>query len=351
MIQTGASRDTLDLTHLVFNAGNVGRLKGMSWTPVVAGDSIEIDAVGAIRLSPLRRGLAIDSCVDFFTFYIPYRHIYGDAWINLMKSGVSGTPLPSVPSSPRTNATGYLGVTAAKGNHIPKFLHQGYLNIYNNYFKAPWMPDRAEANPSDLAELDSRLGFRCCHLKSIWTAPLPPATQTSKNMTTGATTLDIMGLKAQYAQLQTEQERLFFMSRYRDIVKSFGGSTYYDADMRPLLLMRSNFWASGYDIDGTDQVSLGQFSGRVQQPFKHSVPRFYVPEHGFVFTLALLRFPPTCTEETHYLVGKPQLGYSDIAADPAIVANLPPREIAMDTLFRGFAGKPDIKIKVAKCIG
>src|SRR5207244_13638129 len=43
----------------------------------------------------------------------------------------------------------------------------------------------------------------------------------------------------------------------------------------PLLVMRSNLWASGYDVDGTDQTSLGQFSGRVQQTYKHSVPRFF----------------------------------------------------------------------------
>src|SRR5688572_31282899 len=48
---------------------------------------------------------------------------------------------------------------------------------------------------------------------------------------------------------------------------------------RVLLVMRSNLWASGYDVDGTDQTSLGQFSGRVQQTYKHSVPRFFVPEH------------------------------------------------------------------------
>src|SRR5438067_9946476 len=39
---------------------------------------------------------------------------------------------------------------------------------------------------------------------------------------------------------------------------SFGGKTSYDADNRPLLVMRSNLWASGYDVDGTDQTSLGQ---------------------------------------------------------------------------------------------
>src|SRR5262249_41734564 len=51
----------------------------------------------------------------------------------------------------------------------------------------------------------------------------------------------------------------------------------YESDNRPLLVMRSNLWASGYDVDGTDQTSLGQFSGRVQQTYKHSVPRFFVP--------------------------------------------------------------------------
>src|SRR2546430_12493203 len=59
------------------------------------------------------------------------------------------------------------------------------------------------------------------------------------------------------------------MQRYHDVISSFGGKTSYDADNRPLLVMRSNLWASGYDVDGTDQTSLGQFSGRVQQTYKH----------------------------------------------------------------------------------
>src|SRR5437764_3016830 len=77
--------------------------------------------------------------------------------------------------------------------------------------------------------------------------------------------LDIMGLQAAYANLHTDQERDYFMQRYHDVISSFGGKTSYDADNRPLLVMRSNLWASGYDVDGTDQTSLGQFSGRVQQ--------------------------------------------------------------------------------------
>src|SRR5437879_8726783 len=75
--------------------------------------------------------------------------------------------------------------------------------------------------------------------------------------------------------------------------------------------MRSNLWASGYDVDGTDQTSLGQFSGRVQQTYKHSVPRFFVPEHGTMFTLALVRFPPTATKEIQYLNAKGALTYTE----------------------------------------
>src|SRR5438477_3505911 len=75
----------------------------------------------------------------------------------------------------------FLGTINPDTNKIPKHLFQGYLNIYNNYFKAPWMPDRTEANPNELNQDDARYGFRCCHLKNIWTAPLPPETKLSRS--------------------------------------------------------------------------------------------------------------------------------------------------------------------------
>src|SRR5690242_21796171 len=107
------------------------------------------------------------------------------------------------------------------------------------------------------------------------------------------------------------------MQRYHDVISSFGGKPSYDADDRPLRVMRSNLWASGYDVDGTDQTSLGQFSGRGQQSYRHSVPRFFVPEHGTMFTPALVLFPPTATEELHYPNAKGALTYTDRAAHPA----------------------------------
>src|SRR5215208_4596595 len=136
-IQTGSERMPHDLSHLGFLAGQSGRLITISSPPVIAGDSFEMDAVGALRLSPLRRGLAIDSTVDTFTFYVPHRHVYGEQWIKFMQDGY-------------IDHAAFLGTINPDTNKIPKHLFQGYLNIYNNYFKAPWMPDRTEANPNEL---------------------------------------------------------------------------------------------------------------------------------------------------------------------------------------------------------
>src|SRR5690625_6522036 len=95
-IQTGAERMPHDLSYLGFLAGQIGRLITISTTPVIAGDSFEMDAVGALRLSPLRRGLAIDSTVDIFNFYVPHRHVFGYQWIKYMKVGIIDTPLPTL---------------------------------------------------------------------------------------------------------------------------------------------------------------------------------------------------------------------------------------------------------------
>src|SRR5205823_2167603 len=95
-IQTGAERMPHDLSHLGFLAGQIGRLITISTTPAIAGDSFEIDAVGDLRLSPLLRGLAIDSTVDIFSLCVARSHVYGDQWIKFMNDRVNANPLPTV---------------------------------------------------------------------------------------------------------------------------------------------------------------------------------------------------------------------------------------------------------------
>src|SRR5438045_1476555 len=68
-IQTGAERMPHDLSHLGFLAGQIGRLITISITPVIAGDSFEIVAVGALSLSSLSCVLAFSSLVFIFTLF------------------------------------------------------------------------------------------------------------------------------------------------------------------------------------------------------------------------------------------------------------------------------------------
>src|SRR5207237_243888 len=140
-IQTGAERMPHDLSHIGFLAGQFDRLISISITPVIAGDSFEMDAVGALLLSPLRHVLAIDSTVDIFTFYVPHRHVYGKQWINFMKDGVNATPLPTVNTTGYIDHAAFLGTINPDTNKIPKNLYQRYLKIYNNHYNSLWCPD------------------------------------------------------------------------------------------------------------------------------------------------------------------------------------------------------------------
>src|SRR5437588_8732756 len=59
-----------------------------------------------------------------------------------------------------------------------------------------------------------------------------------------------------------------------------------------------------------------------------------------------VRFPPTATKEIQYLNAKGALTYTDIAGDPVLYGNLPPREISMKDVFR--SGDSSKKFKIAE---
>src|SRR5256885_1990477 len=116
--------------------------------------------------------------------------------------------------------------------------------------------------------------------------------------------------------------------------------------------MRSTLWASRTVVDVIDQTSLDQVSFRVQQTYKHSEHRFFVPDHGTIFTLSLFHFPATSTKEIQYLNAKGALTYTDIAGDPVLYGNLPPREISMKDVFRsGFFFQAEDGIRDYKVTG
>src|SRR5437867_12251464 len=74
-----------------------------------------------------------------------------------MKDGVNATPLATVNTTGYIDHAAFLGTINPDTNKIPNHLFQGYLNIYNNYFKASCMPDRTEAKIGR-ASCGARLG-------------------------------------------------------------------------------------------------------------------------------------------------------------------------------------------------
>src|SRR5256886_15293242 len=65
-----------------------------------------------------------------------------------------------------------------------------------------------------------------------------------------------------------------------------------------------------------------------------------------MFTLALVRFPPIATKDIQYLTAKGALTSTDIAGDPVLYGNLPPRAISMKDVFR--SGDSSKKFNIAE---
>src|SRR5690625_1872003 len=101
-----------------------------------------------------------------------------------MKDGVNATPLPTVNTTGYIDHAAFLGTINPDTNKIPKHLFKSYFNIYNKYFKATLMNVRTEDNLNELNQDDANYGIRCYNHKNIWTTPLPPETEHSRQMTT-----------------------------------------------------------------------------------------------------------------------------------------------------------------------
>lgn len=323
-------RTNYDLGHYSMHAGQIGRLSCLSVIPIVGGDSMSINLDGVFRLSPLRRNLTVDCKIDLFAFYVPHRQIYGSEWTNMVKEGVdTATTLTAGPTFSSTQ--NYLGQPAGWDNEpavaTPKWLIAGYNRIWNRYFRHP-------SDHNELTDIEGltgndgkNFGRLCAYPKSIWTTPLyagdiPAA---ADREVASATVLDLVDLAQTKARYKTEIELAWFTQRYSDIMKrKYGGGANTDADERPTLLMRKSSFMSGYDVDGTDDASLGSYSGKAASIQNFNIPRKYFPEHGTVYLMSLLRFPVIHDTEAHYLASIASPTYKEIMGDPTITAEEEP---------------------------
>ena len=145
--------------------------------------------------------------------------------------------------------------------------------------------------------------------------------------------LDIAKVRARY---RTEVQREWFGQRYNDVLDdTWGASVNIDADERPQLVMRSSRWLSGYDVDGTGDENLGQYSGKAASMVELRIPRKFFPEHGALWIMALVRFPSIHEGEQHYLYRQSQPTYKEIAGDPDIMGAEPPHELFSNQILEG----------------
>lgn len=320
MLTTHGRRESVDLGRFVFSAGRIGCLKVLDSTLVQPGDSYECDMVGSFNLAPLRRGLALDTKLDIFTFYTPIRHVY-PAFTDFLAAGpYSGLILPKTFVGIQPSDADFLGMKANKDGFVPAFYSDTYFKIFNNYFKNPTDTDLSN-DPATYEPLFRTAGLNVAHLKDYITAPLTSDYVDSQQVPLDGTSgvMEVHDFALTSAHLHTIQERALFAHRYRDLVDMLGGKAPYDTDNRPQLIQRTETWASGWDVDATDSAGIGQSSGRTHQAFNHKVPRFFCREHGVIMTLIVPRFPPVHAFSRPFLAGHTDaLDYNSIVHDPAI---------------------------------
>lgn len=340
-VMRDVARMQYDLSHWSMKCGAIGNLQTLSVIPVVAGDSFDLKGSFVFRLSPLRRNLYLDCRVDLFAFYIPHRHIYGANWVDFMKAGSDESVTLGTDTLAGNSARNYdvFGYSAFGAQVVPRWLDRGYIQIWNRYFR----------DPSDVAGILSEdyfvtehgdaipeFGLKCCHLKKIWNSAILSTLSTADyrlDLAAGST-VDLYELAALKGRLRSETARDFFATRYQDLLKhTFDSRVNIDADQRPELIMRTSNWLSGVDVDGTAGDNLGTYSGKATGISNISFPTKFFPEHGALWIMGLVRFPPVVYNEGNYLVNKPEPTYAQISGDPDIIRRTAPISLLINDVI------------------
>ena len=338
------NRNRFDLSHFVLTCGKIGRLQTLGVIPTLPGDSISLTVNAMTRLAGLRRSLITDAACDLFAFYVPHRHVYPgrgeeNLWLKLIREGVTTTV--TLPSTTLNHNYRCLGQKSLSGP-LPKWRVDPYDRIYNRYFKHPTDADRTlfVDNPTDSTLY---YGLECCHDKLVWTTGLDPARSKSKGhdiyqpaVAESKASIDLWKLAEQSTVFNNLSQRDFFSTRYRDIIQSvYGSDINHDVEEIPVLLGRNRSYLMGFDVDGTADGNFGQTSSKAFGNSGLTIRRWFVPEHGSIWLMALVRFPTIHTSEQHYLVSRAQPDYLTATGDARIASTQPPYETKVKEIFCG----------------
>ena len=342
-------REVFDLSHYIHTVGNFGQNQTLGVIPTLPGDSFDIDYQATVRLASLRRSLTTDAVVDTFAFWEPHRHSYdGDGTDNLfLKMFTEGvTTNVALPGITLGKPHSCLGQRELQGL-LPAWRVKPYDNIFNWFFKHPTDDNIYLVDPptgkTATTSLKRRLfGQNCCHLKRLWNTGLDKTKSKAlgndiygASVSNNEAAVDVWGLKEEAAKYNNLAQRDWFSVRYHDLLKSqFGSSVNIDVENRPRLLKRETHYLSGYDIDGTADGNMGQVASKAFGNVRLRIPRVFIPEHGSIWLMMLVRFPCIHVDETHYLNKKPSPTYEEFMGDAAIVSQQKPHELLSKELFQ-----------------
>lgn len=319
---------------VIATVSDLGRLQTLSRISVLPGDGFGLTLTGSFQMAPLNRGLSLDPVVDFFAFYVPKRHIYGDDWNDFIEQGVDSSI--TFPGRTYTAAHGRNGYWQPVGTH-PQSTTDGYHRIWNEYFRPP--TTIAERTDTYVETPDEALfGWEIAHLREPWNTGTTGDLDASDYTVPAVTEVSLYDFSQTQGRLKSETKRQFEGVRYRDVIKALGGRANPDADKRPTLVWKGDTIGSGYDVDGSDTGSLGQFTGRSKKPFRFHIPRWFVPEHGDIWIMACARMPAVNQNARNPLDLKVSPSYTECAGDYDVLSNMPPVEMFADEWFWNGSG-------------
>lgn len=310
----------VELHHTVDTVGKIGRLQTLCCMPVYAGDSLEVNFGAELEFSAMRRRILSDAELTIAAFYTPYRHFWGDTWVDFIKGGLKETQT-------LTNITGltavpnYLAWNGINGSVFRPAL-AGYNRIWNRYWRLPMHESEITDTAIESDEEGLNYGRHVARIPTIVTGAADVDFVNADTQVSATSSLDIIQLEQVKARYSSEIQREWFNHEYyTDIMEGiWGKGVNIDADQRPELLWTHRQWIGGHNKEGLDDAALGNKKGAQFADINVMIPRKRVIEHGIVHVMATVRMPFRHYDERHYFQRVQNPSYKEIGADLKVLS-------------------------------
>lgn len=318
--------------------GRVGFLQCLYAFDVLPGDRTAINFVGNFTLAKLRRRLAYDISVRVTAWYVKDRHIWGEAYLDMLRRGETNVgnshDMPSFTPSTGTGAfynfgNGRLfGSTSPNGNIALNARYPvGMSEIWLDGFRASTWPlsQHTPANGVELEQQDwtyfhneernegkvfyprrnlntessADFGYPCARELAAVNAMYGDAFAASSDAADLPDSgLTLYGIE-QIRQGFKSETRREIDAQYTDDIhaEDYGTSLGPDAVQRPELFWMEDFRIPQSNMPLLDQAGRGETATLSQGQININIRRKFFPESGMVFICLVPRWPTLIENE------------------------------------------------------